>query len=47
MQHRDKIILQKIVSEIDVGIDMLGNFAHGRRVPGCSGRFSCFERTAE
>ena len=25
MQHRDKIILQKIVSEIDVGIDMLGN----------------------
>ena len=25
MQHRDKIILQKIVSEIDVGTEMLGN----------------------
>lgn len=25
MQHRDKIIIQKVISEIDVGIDMLGN----------------------
>ena len=25
MQHRDIIVLKKIVSEIDVGIDMLGN----------------------
>ena len=25
MQHRDKIVLQKIISEIDVGIQMLGD----------------------
>lgn len=25
MQHRDKIILQKIISEINVGTEMLGN----------------------
>lgn len=24
MQHRDKVILQKIISEIDVGVQMLG-----------------------
>jgi uncharacterized protein with HEPN domain len=25
MQHRDKVVLQKIISEIDVGMQMLGN----------------------
>lgn len=25
MQHRDKIILQKVISEIDIGTAMLGN----------------------
>lgn len=25
MLHRDQIIIQKILSEIDVGIDMMGN----------------------
>lgn len=25
MQHRDKIIIQKVISEIDVGVDMLGD----------------------
>lgn len=25
MQHRDKIILQKIVSEINIGLEMIGN----------------------
>ncbi|SFH68341.1 Uncharacterized conserved protein, contains HEPN domain [Selenomonas ruminantium] len=25
MQHRDKIVLQKIISEIDVGTQLLGN----------------------
>ena len=24
MQHRDKIILQKIISEIDIGVEMVG-----------------------
>ncbi len=24
MQHRDKILLKKIVSEIDIGIEMMG-----------------------
>ena len=24
MQHRDKVVLQKIISEIDIGIEMLG-----------------------
>lgn len=27
MQHRDKVILQKIISEIDVGTQMLGSTA--------------------
>lgn len=25
MQHRDRTIIQKIISEIDIGIDMMGN----------------------
>ena len=25
MQHRDKVVLQKIISEIDVGMQMLGD----------------------
>ena len=25
MQHRDKIIMQKVIAEIDIGINMLGN----------------------
>lgn len=25
MQHRDRAIIQKIISEIDIGIDMMGN----------------------
>lgn len=25
MQHRDKIILQKVISEIDIGFQMLGD----------------------
>lgn len=25
MQHRDKIVLQKVISEIDVGVQMLGD----------------------
>lgn len=25
MQHRDKIIIQKIISEIDIGIEMMGD----------------------
>ena len=27
MQHRDKIILQKVISEIDIGFQMLGDAA--------------------
>lgn len=25
MQHRDQIIIQKVISEIDIGLDMLGD----------------------
>lgn len=25
MQHRDKVIIQKIISEIDIGVEMMGN----------------------
>ena len=25
MQHRDKVIIQKIISEIDIGVEMRGN----------------------
>lgn len=25
MQHRDKVIIQKIISEIDIGVEVMGN----------------------
>ena len=27
MQHRDKIVLQKVIAEIDIGVSMLGNYS--------------------
>ena len=27
MQHRDRVIIQKVISEIDIGLDMLGDTA--------------------
>lgn len=44
MQHRDKIIIQKVISEIDIGLEILGNITlEAFCILYCKKGFSYFE----